>query len=373
MKILIHSPFFPPRIGGLEKCVEQIAIQLAEQKHEITLFTTKHEQRDKTKYNFLLLEYPSSERVTNFPIPKIWTQEWKIAWNKIKQNGPYDLVITNTRFFLNSLYPLFQKKMWNTWFHIEYGSTYVHTGKKIIDTFAWTYDQIFGKLVFKKATQVIAIKEDVKTFVKRLSGRDAHICEVAALDLYTNNLSKKHILNTSKKIKIGFLGRLYKSKNVESLIDAFETLNLPNCELFIVGDGPERKELEKKSTNQIHFLGSLPHADGISFLKQLDIYVHSSEPGGGVSISLIEGLYNVPLVVATPYEGGKELVNKNNGILTQGHSSPSIRTGLDTAIQMKKMKVDFRKVNKEMIFEKYTWEKVVKKLLNIYENTKNQN
>lgn len=53
------------------------------------------------------------------------------------------------------------------------------------------------------------------------------------------------------------VGRLVKYKRFDLAIRACQTLN---CELRIIGDGPERAALEKISDGHIKFLGAQPHA-----------------------------------------------------------------------------------------------------------------
>src|SRR4029450_13793800 len=64
------------------------------------------------------------------------------------------------------------------------------------------------------------------------------------------------------------------------------------------------------------FTGSLPRPEVIACLKQCDIYIHSSLPGGGLSTSLLEAMACGLPPIATPYEGADEIVQDGvSGIL----------------------------------------------------------
>jgi glycosyltransferase involved in cell wall biosynthesis len=52
-----------------------------------------------------------------------------------------------------------------------------------------------------------------------------------------------------------FVGRLSPEKGVSVLLDAWERADLASLQLVVVGDGPQRRDLESRRTSRVHFVG----------------------------------------------------------------------------------------------------------------------
>ena len=101
------------------------------------------------------------------------------------------------------------------------------------------------------------------------------------------------------------IGRLSYAKGVDLLIQAFSKLNIKN-ELWIVGDGPERKTLEemadKLAPGRIRFEGSVPHSKIDLYFKKSGLVVIPSRTEGIPKV-MIEGLSKNKKIIA-PLVGG---------------------------------------------------------------------
>lgn len=96
----------------------------------------------------------------------------------------------------------------------------------------------------------------------------------------SNFLRARMGLKTSERIAL-YVGRLAKEKSVDFLIRSFAKLKQDNVYLAIVGDGPERKNLETlvkklKLEKQILFLGFVDHNLLTTVYQSADIFVFSS-------------------------------------------------------------------------------------------------
>ena len=69
--------------------------------------------------------------------------------------------------------------------------------------------------------------------------------------------------------RLVFIGRLARKKGVDILLQALPSLP-KDLELYVIGDGEERKGLEKMGT-RANFVGALNHDEIIEFLRQTDI------------------------------------------------------------------------------------------------------
>jgi len=116
----------------------------------------------------------------------------------------------------------------------------------------------------------------------------------------------------------GYIGQLITRKRVDTLIAAFGALPFQNKELFIVGDGPERAELERlaRETGQadrIHFEGF--RDDRLNYLRGFDVFVLPSSLEG-IPRCVMESMAAAVPSVVTDIEGCRALVmNDKTGLL----------------------------------------------------------
>ncbi|KND49406.1 MAG: glycogen(starch) synthase [Parcubacteria bacterium C7867-008] len=135
------------------------------------------------------------------------------------------------------------------------------------------------------------------------------------------------------------VARLVPWKGMKGLIDAMSIVrtSVPDATLTIIGDGPERKELEGYAPpGVVQFTGSLPHAETLSYMQAADMFVLNSEYEG-LSHVLIEALLLGKPIVASDAGGNPELViDGKNGIIvptknTQALAEAIIRVLIDAS------------------------------------------
>ena len=133
--------------------------------------------------------------------------------------------------------------------------------------------------------------------------------------LYNSAQSKKqpHLKPKDKVLRIGFVGRLVKLKRVQFLINLAAFLKgkqFQQFEILVIGDGPERTELEalaeaKEVTDKVKFLGF--RTDIENLYNQLDLFILPSEEEA-LSLALIDaGNCGLPSI-AFDVGGNKEIV-----------------------------------------------------------------
>jgi len=124
----------------------------------------------------------------------------------------------------------------------------------------------------------------------------------------------------SDDILIGTVGRLQAEKDQTTLIKAFAQVrastekNQKNIKLLLVGDGPDRSQLEalvveKALSDHVVFLGA--RNDIPEILSQLDIFILPSR-GEGISNTILEAMASSLPVIATRVGGNPELVDEND-------------------------------------------------------------
>jgi glycosyltransferase involved in cell wall biosynthesis len=132
---------------------------------------------------------------------------------------------------------------------------------------------------------------------------------------------------TDKKVLVS-VGRLAEEKNVKTLLAAVAQVMAENDDvrLLLIGDGPQRSELEKYSRElgigeQVTFTGRIPFDDIPAHLKAADLFCFASitETQGLVTMEAISAGLPVVAVDATGTSDGVD--NGVEGLLTENNSA----------------------------------------------------
>jgi glycosyltransferase involved in cell wall biosynthesis len=136
------------------------------------------------------------------------------------------------------------------------------------------------------------------------------------------------------EIRLLFVGRLAPVKGLRILLDAMTHLitELPHMHLVLVGDGPDRANLEAAAAplgDAVTFTGYLSQQDVAQAMQACDVFVLPSF-AEGVPVALMEAMASGKPVIATKVAGvGELVVDKESGLLVL----PGDLDGLITAIR----------------------------------------
>ena len=165
---------------------------------------------------------------------------------------------------------------------------------------------------------------------------------------------------TDKKNQIVSVGRLSHAKGHIELIKAFALLSNKHWELHLVGDGPERKFLEKEAeilevSEKVIFHGHLK--DFSEILAESSIYVLPSKFEGFPN-SLVEAM-SVPLACISSdcVAGPRDIINNNvNGVLYKTGDVEELTVALSRLIEnpdlRNRLALEAYKVREQFHFEK---------------------
>jgi glycosyltransferase involved in cell wall biosynthesis len=280
----------------------------------------------------------------------------------------FDIVISRTRFFNTSILALIYAKIKKVkWIHIEHGSDFVQLSSLFKTFVAKAYDHIFGRLIFKASDLNISISKAVQIFVTKFDKRESPVIyrgiDFEEIDKINPDLELKE--KYKNKIIISFCGRLYKWKGVENSIQAIKLLPREIKEqlvFLIIGGGEDFERLRKISDDTTVFTGSLPREKAISILKISDVYIHSSEPGGGLSTSLLEAMHCGCAVITTPHEGAREIIaNNENGLLIENSDSKLIAEKIEDLVKNERLRKNISIEARKNIIEIFSWQKSLEK------------
>ncbi|NPA62929.1 MAG: glycosyltransferase family 4 protein [Methanococci archaeon] len=385
IKLIIFPGYYIPHIGGLETHVDEFVKYLSnDEDYDIYIFAPnipKYKEFEIRHNNVKVYRYPAFEIIPNYPVPNVFNIKfWKMFFNLYKMD--FDIVMTRTRFFSNTLlgfifakFGLKKKKL----IHVEHGSAFVKLESEFKNKLSYFYDKTIGKLIFKKADYVVAISKAVKNFILENFVNDREIpiiyrgLEIEKIESIEEDKEIKE--KFKNKIKLCFVGRLYKWKGVENIIRAYVDLpdNLKEkMVLIVVGYGEDLERLKKLTgsylNNGIYFTGKVDFEKAIAIVKASDIYIHSSYRGGGLSSSLLQAMCCGKAIVASPYEGADEVViDGYNGILLKDNSPEEIKRGIIEFVKNKELIKIYGENAKKFIKENFNWEKSVEEYKKIFE------
>ena len=323
-----------------------------------------------------VLVCPSIEIINNFPVYKIWGKRYKFIKkylkNKIWENKNNFRIITHTRFFLTSfIWWIFARKNNIKWIHIEHWSDYVKLSSKLKTSLSVIYDIIFWKWIFKKADKILAISEACKSFINRkFVDRDIEVF-YRGIDIPEKLEEVENLKEKFKwKIIIWYLWRLYKWKNVKTLIKAYYKLDnaLQNkIQIVIVGDWEDFEKLKKIDLdNKIYFTWWKTFKEALAYQKQFDIHFHTSSPWWWLATTLLQAMNFWNLIVATPNEWAKEVIENNkNWFLLKNDCIEEIKKWIELWVKSLEKKYEFGIENKKIIEEKFKWKGNILKLYNL--------
>ncbi len=191
-------------------------------------------------------------------------------------------------------------------------------------------------------------------------------------------LRKKYNIN-SKNVLL-FIGRIVEKKGLIFLIKAMPEIMLknPDTELIICGDGPLKKEYERlilkmNLEDSIRFVGYISDENiKIEYLSLSDILIVPSiltkfGDTEGLGVVLLEGLATGTPVIASNIGGIPDIIKDGeNGFLTEPENSEDIAKNVGIILSDKILKQEFSNNGLKIVYEKFSWEVVIKKISKIY-------
>jgi phosphatidylinositol alpha-mannosyltransferase len=175
------------------------------------------------------------------------------------------------------------------------------------------------------------------------------------------------------KVNILFVGRLDERKGVLTLLRAFQKISSTlNTRLLIVGDGPYKRKAERlvrsSKLKDVVFLGQVESNLLPYFYRTADIFCAPATHGESFGIVLLEAMASRLPIVAYANEGYKEVLGKGpfSEFLVKPKDVRGLAEKLELLIRDKKLR---QKLGEEGLREvqKYSWEKVGERILELYE------
>ena len=165
-----------------------------------------------------------------------------------------------------------------------------------------------------------------------------------------------------------FVGNLIERKGVEYLIKAMKNVKR---KLLIVGDGPERKKLEKLAQSlgvNCEFVGAVAPEKVSKYLMKGKLFVLPAITGEGFPNVILESMsFGLP-VVATTLAGIPDLVEDGKtGFLVKPADAEALAGKITKIVNNESL---WRRMSDNCLKEvrKYSWDNIIKRIEEVYES-----
>lgn len=160
--------------------------------------------------------------------------------------------------------------------------------------------------------------------------------------------------------------RLVKKNGIDYLIKAMShVLEKDTCQLVIIGDGEERPALEELAgeldiSENVHFLGMIPHKELPPYLSLADIAVVPSLIEAS-SIFMLEAMAMAKPVIATNTGGLPEVLDQSTGVLVEPADELALSDAILGLIRNRDLRLQLGQSARRRMEDEYTWKAVARK------------
>jgi glycosyltransferase involved in cell wall biosynthesis len=162
-----------------------------------------------------------------------------------------------------------------------------------------------------------------------------------------------------------------KAKGVELVINSLKEIkkNIPNVLLVLTREGEFSKKLQefakkKGLSDNIIFTGDLKN--GIVPLEVCDVFLWPWLGDSGFGLALLEAMLIKKPIVATSVTGKLPPLINNENALIINPDEHAIFEAVLKLLNDKQLAIKFGEKARKTVLENYTWEKVIKKFVELY-------
>lgn len=215
----------------------------------------------------------------------------------------------------------------------------------------WCFD-VFGD-EYRRQVRVVPGGVDLQKF-RRISGAE---------------INSRYNLD-GKKVVV-FAGKLTQYKGVKYLIRAAKKIH---GEILILGDGPDRKNLEKivrdERIKNVQFVGHLGDETDflIKFYSRADVFIAPSVWDEPLGLVVLEAMACETPVVVTR-KGGIPLAVKDgkNGLFIKSRNSQDIAEKVNLLLDNDEMRLKMGKKAREVVELRFSWKNIAEKFIRYYQ------
>lgn len=297
MKIGLVCPYNMHRGGGVQECVKAIQAELKNRGHEALIITPSPRNAPDTQLTDVL--YVGG--ATDIKTPLHTTAQVSFTANsesldELQEHHKFDVL-----HFHEPWVPFMSRQLLRKSNSINIATFHARLPDTVMSKTIERVITPYTKSVLKYLDAFTAVSDAAAQYVSDLTDEP--------IQIIPNGIDLKHF--TAKPAKLTsfdnptvlYIGRLEKRKGVNYLIRAFADLQLelPNAQLLIAGDGPDKEKLtymvDQLGVENVSFLGFISDEEKLKLLHSVDVFCSPAIYGESFGIVLLEAMAaGVPIV-----------------------------------------------------------------------------
>ena len=241
------------------------------------------------------------------------------------------------------------------------------------DLFETLYSRTVGRFIFKTVDNIAALSDSDKKYLISIGVDPGKIVIIpnAINNEYLDYISYNTKIQEKNEEKILlYVGVLIKRKGIDYLIKSIPDIIKNNrLKCIIVGKGDYRQQLEilvdkLDLADNIVFTGSVSTEELYYYYNIADIFVLPSV-SEGLPTTILEAMYFGLPVVTTDIPGIRDHFS-DSAILVPPKNEKELSKAIIRVLNDLPLREDLSRRGKELVREKYTWDKVSNTYINIY-------
>ncbi|MFW9971986.1 MAG: glycosyltransferase family 4 protein [Candidatus Odinarchaeota archaeon] len=246
---------------------------------------------------------------------------------------------------------------------------------RILDIFFRGYYKTIGRIVFGSVDLITLYGKSMLKYARMAGVPLNKICITptgidSELKIKDNDIRKEFDISKDDRI-ILYIGYVNPRKGIDTIIEIVNLLkfNDEKIKCIIVGDGPNRKNYEKqvkkkKLNDKIIFTGF--RKDVHNFYIEADLFLFPSRGEGLAGVIMESMIYGVP-IIASKIPGNMDLIkDKENGFLCEMENPKDYKDKIITLLKDSNLQKKFINKSREIIKDKFSWDKNIKEFLKLY-------
>jgi len=367
LNFLIITFDFPPKVGGIQTRAKNYIKNLTERQYKIitVALSPRKDIRVHSYEGTTVYRCPAS--------PKLVFQTFFTIVNVIERNSIDAIHVLTGANTLIGLFSLIYGKIKK----IRTG-IFLY-GKEILISKSSPLQRIILRLALLLADKIGVNSKATSKLLPKGAENKVHIL-YPGVDVQTIKQFRIPRVASKSGRKVLFVGRLIKRKGVDDLLHAFKLVieKIPDAELVIVGDGPEKTMLLNMAKalgvhDRVRFTGTLTGKKLYSKYQGCDVFVMPSKridddvEGFGM-VFLEAGLFKKPSVGT--WSGGipEAVIHEETGILVPEEDINALAKVLTLLLINRDLSEKLGKNAYRRVMKEFTWEKVTSELVKMYQD-----
>jgi glycosyltransferase involved in cell wall biosynthesis len=370
-----------PHVGGIERVVYEQCKRLMQKQFEPMVLTHRNYTDKNYVFDGIRVQCYNSLNVgfrlgIPYAIPHI--SSFKTFLEAVKSS---DLIHVHGHPYPSSFIAAKIAKKYSKPLVLTQHNTFIEYEGILWDHVEWLNDCAIGKQVLKEADKIVVVSNATRKYVLSLGATPEKI------EVLHNGVDLKRFrpltgIKDEMRKKLGIakdsnvvltIRRLVYKNGIDTLIESAKKAikKDPRLVFLIVGKGPDSEKIKEKIgqlgiQKNFRLTGFISDEELPFYYNAADFFVLPSKSGEGLPLVALEAMACGVPVIATDVGGISEVVKEDCGKLVPPNNPDSLAEAILEFSHNRDLSA-LRKDLRAMTEQKYSWDKNVEKLVEIYE------